>query len=406
MNEQENGQAESLPGESTAILLIAHGSRQEGANQDLVELVKRIAARGDYPIVEGCFLELAQPDLPSGGYRCVARGARRVLMIPYFLSAGMHIERDLTTARDELQARHAGTEFHLGSPLGPHWLLDELVARRIDELEALTSDLAQSESPASRGMTKLLGKTALVTGAARGIGRGCAIELARAGADVVVNDRERTPQAMAVVAQIEALGRRSALVEEDVFERLSCERVVERAREALGCIDILISNPAFQRREEFLNYDAETFTKVINGTLIGGFHMSQLVARQMVERGAGGKIVFISSCHVHTPYARSVAYNAAKGGLNLLAMTIAGELTPHRINVNVIEPGWIDTPGEHEAFSDQALALAGGALPWGRLGTAEDIGKAAAFLASSDADYITGAILRVDGGIWLQHARE
>ncbi len=74
MNEQENGRAESLPGEATAILLIAHGSRQESANQDLVELVKRIAARGDYPIVEGSFLELAQPDLPSGGYRCVARG--------------------------------------------------------------------------------------------------------------------------------------------------------------------------------------------------------------------------------------------------------------------------------------------------------------------------------------------
>jgi glucose 1-dehydrogenase len=255
-------------------------------------------------------------------------------------------------------------------------------------------------------MMKLVGKRALVTGAARGIGRGCAIELARAGADVAVNDRERTPQGLAVVAEIEALGRRAALVEGDVFERPSCERVVERALDALDYINILISNPAYQCREEFLSYDAETFTKVINGTLIGGFHMSQLVARHMVERGAGGKIVFISSCHVHTPYARSVAYNSAKGGLNLMAMTIAGELTPHRINVNVIEPGWIDTPGEHEAFSEEALARAGAALPWGRLGTAEDIGKAAAFLASSNADYITGAILRVDGGIWLQHARE
>ncbi len=327
-------------------------------------------------------------------------------MIPYFLSAGVHIERDLTAARDELQARHAGTEFHLAPPLGPHPLLDELVTRRIYEVDACTFDLAWRESLASRSMLKLLGKTALVTGAARGIGRGCAIELARAGADVVVNDRERTPQALAVVAEITALGRRRALVEGDVFERRACESVVERAKDALGRIDILISNPAFQRREEFLNYDAETFTKVINGTLIGGFHMSQLVARQMVERGGGGKIVFISSCHVHTPYARSVAYNSAKGGLNLMAMTIAGELTPHRINVNVIEPGWIDTPGEHEAFSEEALARAGAALPWGRLGTAEDIGKAAAFLASSDADYVTGGILRVDGGIWLQHARE
>ena len=139
---------------------------------------------------------------------------------------------------------------------------------------------------------------------------------------------------------------------------------------------------------------------------MSGFHMSQLVARHMVQKGGGGKIIFISSCHVHIPYARSLPYNAAKAGLNQMALTIAAELFPHRINVNVIEPGWIDTPGEHEAFGDELLAKAGATLPWGRLGTPEDIGKAAVFLASDDADYITGAALRVDGGILLQHAHE
>ena len=167
-----------------------------------------------------------------------------------------------------------------------------------------------------------------------------------------------------------------------------------------------MSNPALQRRADFLDFDPETFTKVIEGTLTGGFHMSQLVARHMVERGNGGKIIFISSCHVHIPYARSVAYNAAKAGLNQMAFTIAAELYSHRINVNVIEPGWIDTPGEHEAFGDELMAHAGPELPWGRFGTPEDIGKAAVFLASNDADYITGAALRVDGGILLQHAHE
>jgi len=252
----------------------------------------------------------------------------------------------------------------------------------------------------------LLGKTALVTGAARGIGRGCALELARAGADVAINDREQTPQAKATVAEVEALGRRSVLLEGDVFQRPSCESVVKRTIDALGRIDIFISNPAYQQRADFIDFDPATFVKVIEGTLTGGFHMSQFVARHMVGRGCGGKIIFISSCHVHTPYARSVAYNAAKGGLNLMAFTIAAELYPHRINVNVIEPGWIDTPGEHEMFSGDLLARAGSALPWGRLGTPEDIGKVAAFLASDDADYITGATLRVDGGIWLQHAHE
>jgi glucose 1-dehydrogenase len=253
---------------------------------------------------------------------------------------------------------------------------------------------------------KLLGKTALITGAARGIGRGCAIELARAGADIAINDRVCDDRTEAVVAEIQALGRRAILVEGSVFERSSCESVVSRAIKLLGQVNILVSNPALQRRADFLEFDSETFTKVIEGTLTGGFHMSQLVARHMVKQGGGGKIVFISSCHVHIPYARSVAYNAGKGGLNQMAFTIAAELYPHRINVNVIEPGWIDTPGEHEAFGDDLMAKAGPALPWGRFGTPEDIGKAAAFLASDDADYITGAALRVDGGILLQHAHE
>ncbi len=250
---------------------------------------------------------------------------------------------------------------------------------------------------------KLQGKKALVTGAARGIGRGCALELARAGADVAVNDRERTSAGEAVVAEIQALGRQAVLVEGDVFSRASCERVVAAALEALGWIDILVSNPAFSRRGAFLEYDPDVFDQVIQGTLAGGFHMSQLVARHMIERG-GGKIVFISSVHARIPYTRSVAYNAAKSGLNQMAFTIAAELARHRINVNVIEPGWIDTPGEHETFGTEAIRKAAPTLPWGRLGKPEDIGKAAVFLASADADYITGASLLVDGGFCLRGA--
>ncbi len=252
---------------------------------------------------------------------------------------------------------------------------------------------------------KLLGKKALVTGAARGIGRGCALELARAGADVAVNDRERTELAESVVAEIRAMGRQSTLVEGDVFGRTGCEQVVATTLDAFDRIDVLISNPAFSRRAPFLEYDPAIFEQVIQGTLTGGFHMSQLVARHMVERGGGGKIVFISSVHNRIPFVRSVAYNSAKHGLVHMAATIAAELLPHRINVNVIEPGWIDTPGEHETFGDAAIREAGPKLPWGRLGTPEDIGKAAAFLASDDADYITGTSLLVDGGFWLRGAR-
>jgi glucose 1-dehydrogenase len=251
---------------------------------------------------------------------------------------------------------------------------------------------------------KLLGKTALITGSARGIGCGCALELARAGADVAVNDRERGPHLDAVAAEIRGLGRQAVPVEGDVFNRPSCERVVARTLEAFGRIDILVSNPAYGVRTPFLEYGAELFEKVLQGTLFGGFHMSQLVARHMVGRGGGGKIVFISSIHARVPYAHSAPYNAAKAGLNQMAFTIAAELLAHRINVNVIEPGWIDTPGEREEFGEAALAQAAPHLPWGRLGTPEDIGKAAAFLASDDAGYITGTSLVVDGGFWLRGA--
>jgi sirohydrochlorin ferrochelatase len=120
----------------TAVLLIAHGSRHESANDDLRELAGRLAAAGTYPIVEPCFLELAEPGIATGGSRCVARGANRVLMVPYFLSAGVHLLRDLTAARDELSRSHPQVEFRLGLPLGPHPLLDQLVAARARDLES------------------------------------------------------------------------------------------------------------------------------------------------------------------------------------------------------------------------------------------------------------------------------
>jgi glucose 1-dehydrogenase len=249
---------------------------------------------------------------------------------------------------------------------------------------------------------RLLGKRALVTGGARGIGRGCAMELARAGADVALNDLDRTDEALAVAAEVEALGRRAAVVEGNAFDHDACGDVLRRAIEALGGVDILVSNPAYSRRGDFLDYPIETFEKVLRGTLTGGFSMSQHVARHLVERGAGGKIVFISSVHARRPYPRSVAYNAAKAGLNHMAGTIAAELLRYRINVNVIEPGWIETPGEQETFGVDYIRQVAPTLPWGRLGTPEDIGKAAVFLASDDADYITGASIVVDGGFLLR----
>ncbi|MFM7148684.1 MAG: SDR family NAD(P)-dependent oxidoreductase [Gemmataceae bacterium] len=252
----------------------------------------------------------------------------------------------------------------------------------------------------------LLGKKAIVTGASRGIGRGCALELARAGADLVVNDRLADAESESLLAQVRGLGREVHFLPANVFEREGCASVVDQAIRHMGRIDILVSNPACSRRADFLTFPPDTFQEVLQGTLVGGFHMSQLVARHMVERGGGGKILFICTIHTRIPYARSAAYNAAKSGLKNLAFTIAAELLPHRINVNVIDPGWIDTPAEHASFGSDTLARIGPTLPWSRLGTPADIGKAAVFLASDAADYITGTDLLVDGGMRLGNARE
>lgn len=246
---------------------------------------------------------------------------------------------------------------------------------------------------------KLQGKRALVTGAGRGIGRGCAVQLARCGADLVINDRPGSPDALETAEAIRRLNRDCIVIESDVFSRAGCENLLHRALEEVERLDILVSNPAMSVRGDFLQYDPNQFEAVISGTLVSGFHVSQLVARHMVDRGQGGKIIFISSVHAPRPYAGSVAYNAAKAGLNQMARTIAVELSSHRINVNVIEPGWIDTPGEREVFGTEVIDREGPRLPWGRLGTVEDIGKAAAFLASDEADYITAAVLRVDGAL-------
>jgi sirohydrochlorin ferrochelatase len=123
------------PEPRTAVLLIAHGSRLEQANDDLHMLVSRLEERGDYAIVEPSFLELAEPNIESAGDRCVARGASRVLMVPYFLSAGVHLLHDLTAARNVLAQKHPGVEFRLGPALGPHPLLERLVLERIKEID-------------------------------------------------------------------------------------------------------------------------------------------------------------------------------------------------------------------------------------------------------------------------------
>ncbi len=251
-------------------------------------------------------------------------------------------------------------------------------------------------------MIDLTGKVALITGASRGIGRGCAEQMARCGADVAINYRSHGDEADEVADVVRSLGHRASTFGADVSDRAAVDAMVEGATKELGRVDIVVANAYYSRRQPFLDLDVDDVRRTLDVTLIGAFHVAQAGARQMVQQGEGGSILFISSVLSFLPMPTSMPYNAAKAGMNQMAMTIAVEMAEHRIRVNVIQPGWTDTPGERQFSSEEQLREGAKRLPWKRLGTPEDLGKAAAFLASDDADYITGATLKVDGGMTLR----
>ena len=248
---------------------------------------------------------------------------------------------------------------------------------------------------------RLQGKVALVTGASRGIGRGCALCLAEEGADVLVNYRSHPDEAQEVVAAIEAMGRRALAFQADVSKRDQVEAMIQAAVHHFGRLDIVVANAAHSIRKAVIGSDWNEVLHTICVSQFGVFHTCQFAVTQMVKQGQGGKVIIISSIHAEIPAAGNSAYNMAKAAINHFAMTLANEMTRHRINVNVINPGWIDTPGERAFASDEQIRRAARRMPWGRLGSAHDIGRSVVFLASADADYITGATLRVDGGFMV-----
>ena len=244
---------------------------------------------------------------------------------------------------------------------------------------------------------RLNGKVALVTGASLGIGRACAVALADDGADVVVNYNSSAAAAAEAVREIESLGGRTFAWQADVADRAQVEAMVAETVSRFGRLDVVVSNAYQSVREPFLEVTLAGLQRTLDVTLFGAFHACQLGARQMVRQGQGGKIVVVSSVHAEHPFGGSMAYNMAKRAIDAMALTMASELAPHRINVNVLHPGWIDTPGERKFATEEELSAEGKRIPWGRLGTPMEMGRCVAFLASDDAEYVTGATLRADG---------
>jgi glucose 1-dehydrogenase len=247
-------------------------------------------------------------------------------------------------------------------------------------------------------MKNLEDKIAIVTGAARGIGQASAIELADAGCHVALCD---VLECTETLAAIEARGRKSRGFVASVADRPAMERMFAGIVEQFGSIDVLVNNAAINIRKPLVDLEVSDVEKVWAVSQWGVFHCSQLAARQMIRQQTGGAIVMISSVHAEQGYKRSTSYNAAKAAVNQMAKTWAAELAPHRIRVNSIEPGWTDTPGERNFFTEEQIREAGRKLPLGRLAEPIEIARAVRFLASDDASYITGSILRVDGGFVL-----
>ncbi len=252
----------------------------------------------------------------------------------------------------------------------------------------------------------LHGQSALVTGASQGIGLGTGIALAQAGARVAFNYRSDPREAAAAVEQIERAGGRAILLAGDVSDQATVERLVAETVQAFGRLDIAVSNAAYSDRELFWQADMDGFRRTIDVTMWGAFYLVRAATQQMLQqRQAGhqgtGSIVVVSSPHAYTAVPRSMAYNMAKGAIDQMARTAAIELAEHKIRVNIVTPGWIDTPGERKFASDETIRAAGEKLPWKRLGTSAEIGRGVVFLCDPESDYITGSSLTIDGGITL-----
>lgn len=251
-------------------------------------------------------------------------------------------------------------------------------------------------------MFSLKGKKALVTGASRGIGRGIALTLAKQGADVAINFRSKKEEAEKAVAQIKKMGRNSFSIQADVSSVDEVIHMFEEVKDRWDKLDILVNNAGIAYYSTFEEMTEEEWDKTLDVNLKGQFLCAREAVKLMKEKG--GKIINISSIAsggAGIGGVRIAHYIASKGGVAALTEALAVELAPYKINVNAIGPGFIDTDMTKELLSDpKARKALLARIPWGRFGKPTDIGVVVAFLASDEADYITGALLFVDGG-WL-----
>jgi len=244
---------------------------------------------------------------------------------------------------------------------------------------------------------KLEGKTAVVTGASRGIGRAIALQLAEEGANVVVNYSGSEDKALQVVEEIKNIGRNAIAVKANVSDNESVQNLMSQALEAFGSIDVLINNAGITRDNLIMRMKEDEWDDVISTNLKGVFLCTKAVTRQMMKQRAG-RIINISSIVGVMGNAGQANYVAAKAGVIGLTKTTARELASRNILVNAIAPGFIETEMT-DALPEDIKAAMLAQIPLAQLGQPEHIAKAVVFLASEDSSYMTGQVLHIDGGM-------
>ncbi|KAF1029559.1 MAG: Glucose 1-dehydrogenase [Burkholderia plantarii] len=256
-------------------------------------------------------------------------------------------------------------------------------------------------------MQRMNDTVALVTGAAQGIGRAIAVRLAQEGARIIVEDRLVGDAARETLAEVRAAGSDGCVIAGDIGRVEDATRAIEQGIARMGRLDVLVNNAGIEHHAAFVDVTESDYDRVIDINLKGTFFVTQAVVRHWRDAGRGGRIVNISSVHEDLPFPNFTSYCASKGGLRMMMRNLAIELAPLGITINNVAPGAVATPINDRLLHDPAkLQALLGNIPLGRLGKPLDVANAVLFLASSEADYITGTTLYVDGGLLWNYSEQ
>lgn len=250
-------------------------------------------------------------------------------------------------------------------------------------------------------------KTALVTGSSQGIGAACAIKLAEQGADVILHGLKHDERAEDTLRQVEALGRKVIFIEADLSQPANSIKLVNDAISVNGKLDILVNNAGMERRHNFVDITEADYDQVMNTNLKSVFFGTQTFVKHCKQTNRPGAIINMSSVHEEIAFPHFAVYCISKGGLRMLTRNLATELAPYNIRINNIAPGAIATPINQSLLNnkkelDEVLQN----IPLKKLGQPKDVANLLAFLASEEANYITGATYFIDGGLTYHYEEQ